>query len=108
MQRQSLARGRAQPMILCAFEGANDSYALARDHAKLPSEGQPWRPVGEIDVKLADHANFGVDVHRIAEDIGKAGFHAVSRHEVLYLPLLWECGVTSDVVVSLMLAELNA
>ena len=85
MQARHLAKAHADPMILSVFEGANETYAIARDSAKLPSDNQPWRRRGEIDIKRADRSNFGIDVGRIVDDVRRQGFHDLSRHEVLYL-----------------------
>jgi hypothetical protein len=72
-------------MILGVFEGAGESYALARDGAKLPSQNQPWHHRAEIDIESADRSNFGIDVARIVDDVRHKGFHDLSRHEALYL-----------------------
>jgi len=72
-------------MLLGVFEGAGDTYALARDRTKLPSQYQPWIPRGEIDIKLADRSNFGIDVARIVDDVQRKGFHDASRRDVLFL-----------------------
>jgi hypothetical protein len=85
MQRRDLTKAHAEPMILGVFEGAGESYALARDSAKLPSQNRPWHYRGEIDIELADRSNFGIDVARIVDDVRRTGFHHLSRHEVLYL-----------------------
>jgi hypothetical protein len=79
------AQAQVEKMMLDAFEGANNVYALARDSAKLPPDNQPWRPVGKIDIQLADSTNFGIAVHRIVQDVRRAGFHPLSRHEMVYL-----------------------
>ena len=85
MQSGYLAKARADPMILGVFEGASDTYALARDRAKLPSQNQPWSYRGEIDIKLADRSNFGIDVARIVDDRQTQRILRPVPADVLYL-----------------------